>query len=388
MNTHPAPATDAVVRRLPLFGVSLFPYILVLALLAGVAFAMGWFPRARRARQVVASTAELARPSVLLVSPAPARPGAGLLLPGEIRPFTDAALMARATGYVKRWHAELGATVVVGQLLAELETPELNEEAATARAQLKQAQAAAALADTTAGRWQEMRRAALVSQQETDEKLAEARLKAAVVESAEANVHRLEELLKFARITAPFAGVVTARRLDVGQLVSPGSAVELYRIAQVDTLRVFVRVPQSAAAAMVAGVTADVFLDGKASQAVPAKVTRTSGAMDIASRTLLVELELANADHRILPGSFAQVRFTGAPQQLAMAIPANTLLFRTDGPTVARVNAGHRVELRRVQLGRDLGATVEILGGVETSDRLILNPSDSITEGTEVRVKE
>jgi len=296
--------------------------------------------------------------------------------------------MARATGYVKRWHAELGATVVAGELMAELETPELNEEAANARAQLKQAQAAAALADTTAGRWQELRRATLVSQQEADEKIAEARLKAAVVESAEANVHRLEELLKFARITAPFAGVVTARRLDVGQLVSPGSAMELYRIAQVDVLRVFVRVPQSAAAAMVAGVTADVFLDGKASQAVPAKVTRTSGAMDTASRTLLVELELANADHRILPGSFAQVRFTGAPQQLAMAIPANTLLFRTDGPTVARVNAGHRVELRRVQLGRDLGATVEVLGGVETTDRLILNPSDSITEGTEVRVKE
>jgi RND family efflux transporter MFP subunit len=281
---------------------------------------------------------------------------------------------------------ELGATVEAGALLAELETPELNEELATQRAQLRQTEAAAALADSTAARWREMRREALVSQQETDEKLAEARLKAAMVESAQAGVHRLEELLKFARITAPFAGVVTARRLDVGQLVTAGSSVELYRLAQVDVLRVFVRVPQAASAAMVPGLEAEVLLDGKGTQALPAKVVRTAGAMDVASRTLLTELELPNPEHRVLPGGFAQVRFTGFARDVPLAVPANTLLFRTEGSMVARLTTDNRIELRKVTLGRDLGAVVEITAGVEVSDRLVLNPPDSITAGTEVRV--
>jgi membrane fusion protein, multidrug efflux system len=360
--------------------------VVVSAGLLAVAFAMGWFPRARKDREVRAATRELSLPTVTVVSPAPAKTGAAMLLPAEIRPWTDASIVARASGYVKRWHVELGATVEAGALLAELETPELNEELATQRAQLRQAEAAAALADSTAARWREMRREALVSQQETDEKLADARLKAAMVESAQAGVHRLEELLKFARITAPFAGVVTARRLDVGQLVTAGSSVELYRLAQVDVLRVFVRVPQAAASAMVPGLEAEVLLDGKGTQALPAKVVRTAGAMDVASRTLLTELELPNPEHRVLPGGFAQVRFTGFARDVPLAVPANTLLFRTEGPTVARLTTDNRVELRKVSLGRDLGAFVEITAGVETTDRLVLNPPDSITAGVEVRV--
>ena len=367
-------------------GASVLVYIVLLALVLGVAFAMGWLPRARQARAVVAETRELALATVSVVSPAPSKAGGLLLLPAEVRPFTDASILARASGYVKRWHAELGSTVEAGALLAELETPELNEELSTARAQLKQMQAAAALAETTAARWREMRREALVSQQETDEKLADARLKAAQVESAEANVHRLEELQRFARITAPFAGVVTARRVDVGQLVAAGSNVELYRIAQVDTLRVFVRVPQATAGAMVPGLAAEVLLDGKGSRALAAKVIRTSGAMDSASRTLLTELELPNPGHQVLPGGFAQVRFTGISRDVPLAIPANTLLFRTDGATVATVKPDNRVELRKVTLGRDLGMTVEVSGGVTATDRLVLNPPDSITDGVEVRV--
>jgi RND family efflux transporter MFP subunit len=360
--------------------------VVVSAGLLGVAFAMGWFPRARKDREVRAATRELSLPTVTVVSPAPAKTGAAMLLPAEIRPWTDASIVARASGYVKRWHPELGATVEAGALLAELETPELNEELATQRAQLRQAEAAAALAESTAARWREMRREALVSQQETDEKLADARLKAAMVESAQAGVHRLEELLKFARITAPFAGVVTARRLDVGQLVTAGSSVELYRLVQVDVLRVFVRVPQAAASAMVPGLAAEVLLDGKGTQALPAKVVRTAGAMDVASRTLLTELELPNPGHRVLPGGFAQVRFTGFARDVPLAVPANTLLFRTEGPMVARLTADNRIELRKVTLGRDLGTVVEITAGVETTDRLVLNPPDSITAGVEVRV--
>lgn len=360
--------------------------VVMAVLLFALAFAAGWFPRLRKDRAVRAATRGLAVPTVTVVSPAPALTGAAMLLPAEIRPWTDASIVARASGYVKRWHAELGATVEAGALLAELETPELNEELATQRAQLRQAEAAAALADSTGARWREMRREALVSQQETDEKLADARLKAAMVESAQAGVHRLEELLKFARITAPFAGVVTARRLDVGQLVTAGSSVELYRLAQVDVLRVFVRVPQAASAAMVPGLAAEVLLDGKGTQPLPARVVRTAGALDVASRTLLTELELPNPEHRVLPGGFAQVRFTGFAREVPLAVPANTLLFRTEGPTVARLTREDRVELRKVTLGRDLGATVEITSGVESSDRLVLNPPDSISAGVEVRV--
>lgn len=367
-------------------GASVLIYVVLLALVLGVAFAMGWLPRARQARAVVAETRELAVSTVSVVSPAPSKAGGMLLLPAEIRPFTDASILARASGYVKRWHAELGSTVEAGALLAELETPELNEELSTARAQLKQMQAAAALSETTAARWREMRREALVSQQETDEKLADARLKAAQVESAEANVHRLEELQKFARITSPFAGVVTARRVDVGQLVAAGSNVELYRIAQVDRLRVFVRVPQATASAMVSGLAAEVLLDGKGSRPLAAKVVRTSGSMDSTSRTLLTELELPNPGHEVLPGGFAQVRFTGVSRDVPLAIPANTLLFRTDGAMVALVKQDNRVELRKITLGRDLGMTVEVTGGVTVADRLVLNPADSITDGVEVRI--
>ena len=367
-------------------GASVLIYVVLLALVLGVAFAMGWLPRARQARAVVAETRELAVSTVSVVSPAPSKAGGMLLLPAEIRPFTDASILARASGYVKRWHAELGSTVEAGALLAEWETPELNEELSTARAQLKQMQAAAALSETTAARWREMRREALVSQQETDEKLADARLKAAQVESAEANVHRLEELQKFARITSPFAGVVTARRVDVGQLVAAGSNVELYRIAQVDRLRVFVRVPQATASAMVSGLAAEVLLDGKGSRPLAAKVVRTSGSMDSTSRTLLTELEVPNPGHEVLPGGFAQVRFTGVSRDVPLAIPANTLLFRTDGAMVALVKQDNRVELRKITLGRDLGMTVEVTGGVTVADRLVLNPADSITDGVEVRV--
>lgn len=362
----------------------------VLGIITGMAFAgafvFGLLPRLQKAHAVEVRTAEIAVPVVRVVHPAPAKAGPPSLLPAEIRAWTEASIVARATGYVKRWHAELGTSVKTGELLAELETPELDQELAVARAQAAQASAAAALADTTAGRWAALRREALVSQQEADEKLADARLKSAAVDSAKANVQRLEELVRFARVTAPFDGVVTARRLDIGQLVGPSAATELYRMAQVDTLRVFVRVPQSMAGMMEPGLAAEILPDGRTLQPLTAKVVRTSGAIDTASRTLLVELELPNPGRRLLPGSFAQARFADSNHNAPLTVPSNALMFRTDGATVAKVDGSNHVKLTRVVQGRDFGPVVEILSGVSASDRLVINPPDSIVDDLEVRI--
>jgi len=361
-------------------------YVVVTALLLGVAFIAGLLPRRRQHQAVIAATQTLAVPTVTVVSPRPGRVGAPLSLPAEIRPFAEAPIYARASGYVKSWSVELGASVTQGQVMAELDTPELVQDLASGRAQLRQTEAAAALAKSTAARWTEMLQAKLISQQEAEEKFADARLKVAMVDSAQANVHRLEEMIGFARITAPFDGTVTARRLDVGQLVAAGNGTELYRLAQTRKLRVFVRVPQTFAGAITVGQKAEVALNGQSGRKVTATVVRTAGALDAASRTLLTELELPNADNALLPGGYVQVRFTEAQADVARTVPANTLLFRPEGVSVGVVLASGEVELRVVELGRDLGASVEILSGVQPEDRLVLNPPDSLASGMRVRV--
>jgi RND family efflux transporter MFP subunit len=233
-----------------------------------------------------------------------------------------------------------------------------------------------------------MRQAKVVSAQEADEKAADAEFKLAALHSAEAEVSRLEDLVGFARITAPFDGVVTSRRTDIGQLVVAGSGIELFRVAQTRTLRVFVRLPQSLSSSARPGVVAHVLLsdDGGSPRRVEARLVRTSGAVDPASRTLLTELELPNADGAMLPGGFAQVEFPDASTNQALAIPANTLLFRPEGLTVAVVDAANTVEMRRIVPGRDLGALVEVLSGIAPDSRLVLNPPDSLATGMQVRL--
>ena len=379
---HPSPHAAAGATPAPRLG----RYALFAVAIIAVAFVAGLVPRLRGREAVLAMTRELSVATVTVVSPAPAPPAAPLALPAEIRAAVEASINARATGYVKHWYADLGTHVTNGQVLAVLETPEVDQDLATSRAQLRQSEAAAALAASTARRWTELSKAALVSPQETDEKLADARLKAAVVESAQANVHRLEELSGFGKITAPFDGTITARRIDVGQLVVAGTGTELFHLAQTRTLRVFVRVPQTVAQGIAAGQEAEVVTDTRAGRRTMAKVVRTAGALDTASRTLLTELELPNADGALLHGGYAQVLFTGSTAEVPLTVMANTLLFRPEGPRVAVVGPSDVIELRAVVLGRDLGARVEILGGVTPADRLVLNPSDSITAGSQVRV--
>ena len=352
-----------------------------------VAFAVGLIPRLHSRSAVLEASRELAVPTVTLVAPTPSHGGKSILLQAELRPLMESPIYARATGYVRRWTVDLGSRVTNGQVLVELDTPEVRQELATARAQLRQAEASAGLAKSTSARWKEMRSAALVSQQELEEKQAESDLKTAAVESARANVHRLEEMAGFAILTAPFDGIITARRLDVGQLISAGSGQELYRLAQTHQLRVYVRIPESLTRRVVVGQPGEVLIPSAPGRTFAARVVRTSGAMDSASRTLLTELELPNPEGLLFPGGFAQVRFPESHVEIPITIPANTLLFRSEGPVVGIVGSNNIVQLRPVVLGRDLGATVEVLGGVDSSDRLVLNPLDSLTEGTLVRVR-
>lgn len=357
-----------------------------LLVVIGVLF--GLLPRLHHRAALRAETLELATPTVMVVSPVAAKSGTSLVLPAEVRPFLEAPIYARANGYLKRWLVDIGAQVKEGDLLAEIDTPELNQELAQSRAQLGQADAALALAKTTAARWAELVKSSSVSEQEAAEKQADLELKTANVDAARANVRRLEELQSFESVRAPFAGIITARNTDVGQLISAASGRELFRLAQTGTLRVYVRVPQASAHSIVPGQIAELSVREIPGHTFPAKVVRTSGAMSADSRTLLTELEVDNSRGELLAGTFAEVRFDEAVNDSSLTLSANTLLFRAEGPQVGVVTSGGKVELRKVALGRDFGPTVEILSGVSSNDQVILNPADSLVSGVTVKVAE
>jgi RND family efflux transporter MFP subunit len=361
---------------------------IVAAVVIVVGAVAGLVPRYLHRTALRIQTRELAVPTVQVVSPVFGTGTTGLTLPAEAKALVEAPIYARTSGYLKRYLVDIGSQVKEGDLLAEIDTPELNQELAQARAQLNQAQAALALARTTAARWAELLKSASVSEQEATEKQADLDLKSATVEAARANVRRLEELQSFERVTAPFAGTITARDTDVGQLVSSTNSKELFRLAQTSTLRVFVRVPQAAAQGVAPGQMAELTIPEMPGRVFPAKVVRTSGAMSADSRTLLTELEVDNARGEILAGTYVQVRLTEVRQLPSLTLPANTLLFRAEGPQVGVVGAEGKVELRPVTLGRDFGPTVEIVGGIKPEDRVILNPSDSLVTGMTVRLSE
>lgn len=377
----PSPVSAELSRPLPLGRITVVAVVLV-----ALAAAAGILPRWRTRAALVNETRELAIPTVIVTSPTPAKAGAPLPLSAEVRPLLEAPIYARASGYLKRWHVDIGGTVKSGQLLAEIDAPELLQELTRARAELAQADAALTLARATATRWAELLRESSISAQEAAEKQSDLALKTANVDAVRANVHRLEELHSFLRVTAPFAGVITARRTDVGELVSASGGRELFRVAQSRTLRVFVRVPQTTARAITVGQAAELTLPDFPGRTFPLKVVRTAGTLDPATRTLLTELEADNAKGEILAGSYAQVRFTAAKSDAVLSLPSTTLLFRAEGPQVGIVGADGKANLRTVSLGRDFGPTMEILSGVSPSDRVIINPSDSLVSGTLVRV--
>ncbi len=378
------PPKDLAAGKPPRFRV----WIIVVLVLIVVGLVAGYLPRWKQRGILVADTRELSIPTVTVVSPMAGKASDGLTLPAEVKPFVESPIYARASGYLKRWLVDIGSKVEAGQLLAEIDTPEITQELAQGRAQLAQAEAALDLAKITASRWAELLKTASVSEQEAAEKKSDLALKAATVEAARANVRRLEEMQSFARVTAPFAGTITMRRMDVGELITAGSAREIFHLAQTDTLRVFVRVPQTSARGVSAGQTAELTFPEIPGRVFTAKVVRNSGVVSTDSRTLLVELALDNSKGEILAGGYAQVRMKDEHPDAALVLPSNTLLFHAEGPQVGVVRADGTVELRIVKLGRDFGPTIEIHSGISLGERVILNPADSLVNGATVRVAE
>ncbi len=365
-------------------GRSLGVLFFVTLLILGGGFVFGLMPRVKERKQVEADTKELSQPNVAVVSPAPAKAGPPLVLSGELRPASEASINARVNGYVRKWLVDLGAKVEAGQLLAELDTPDTDRELSQAKAQLVQAEAARDLAAATAKRWKEMLGAKTVSAQEADEKTSDLELKKAAVEAARANVQRIEQVAGFGRITAPFAGTITRRGVDVGELINAGTGQELFHLAHTDHLRVFVRVPQNYARSVEVGQIGELTIPEMPGRKFDAKVVRTAGALDPATRTLLTEMEVDNSKGEILTGSYAQVRLPEAKMQPQLTLPANTLMFRNEGPQVAVV-ANDRVTFKTVSLGRDYGSSVEVKSGVEAGDQVVVNPNDALSEGAMVR---
>ena len=283
---------------------------------------------------------------------------------------------------------DIGQHVDAGQLLAEIDTPEVDQQLEQAKAEVAQADANLALAKSTSERWVDLLKTSSVSEQETAEKQADFALKKANLEAARANLHRLEDLKSFARVTAPFAGTITTRDTDVGQLISAAGGRPLFRLAQTNPLRVYVHVPQTLSRAVQPGQEAELSISEIPGRKFEAKIVRTAGAMDPVSRTLLAELQVNNPQDEILAGSYAQVRFHDTQGDPTLTLPANTLLFRSEGMQVGVVGTGGKVEMRTVRLGRDFGQTVEIVDGVKAGDRVIMNPSDSLASGTIVHVAE
>jgi RND family efflux transporter MFP subunit len=349
---------------------------------------VGLLPRWRQRAELRAETRKLALQTVAVISPEPGKPTSGITLPAEVKPLLDAPIYARSSGYLTNWFVDIGGQVKEGDLLAEIDAPELRQELARAKAELAQAEAALALAKITAERWTELLKTSSVSEQEAAEKKADFELKSANVTAARATVKRLEELQSFSRVKAPFSGTITARGTDIGQLIVAGNGKELFHLTQTSKLRVYVHVPQMAARSIVAGQIAELTVPELPDRVFEAKVVRTSGAMSADSRTLLTELEVDNSKNEILAGTFAQVQFPELNVSAALTLPSNTLLFRSEGPQVGVVNRDGKVLLRNVALGRDFGSRVEILSGIEPSDKVILNPADSLVSGTKVRIAE
>ena len=335
------------------------------------------------------TTADASVSVVNVISPTSTASTQEIRLPGTTQAFTDAPIFARTNGYVKRWYFDIGAHVKEGQLLAEIETPEVDQQLEQARADLETARANLRQAQITADRWRALLETDSVSKQETDVAVSALSATKATVDSNLANVRRLEQLQAFEKIYAPFDGVITARNVDIGVLVNAGSTTtsgrELFHMAAIQTLRVFVAVPEVYSRAARPGGSATLTLDEFPGRSFEGKLVRTANAIDLTSRTLNVEVDVDNPRGELLPGAYVFVHLK-LPRQIAtVTVPVNTLLFRAEGLQVAVVRDG-KAQLVPITIGRDYGTSVEITAGIQPTDQVIVGPSDSLTSGTRVRL--
>jgi RND family efflux transporter MFP subunit len=360
-----------------------------LALIVAIALGVwGEVSRVLARSELVKQNTDAAIPTVTTTTAEPSGAGEELVLPGAVQAFMEAPIYARTSGYLKSWNTDIGTQVTKGQLLAQIETPEVDQQLTQAQADLATARANENLSKSTNVRWQGLLATQSVSKQDADEKAGDAAAKTAAADSAAANVARLHDLESFKRVVAPFTGVITARNTDVGALINAGqsSGTELFRIADTHKLRIFVRVPEPFAAATQPGLEAALHFAEHPNGTFPATVVRTSNSLDATLRTLQVELELDNAKGEIFPGAYAEVHFKLPPSAETMRLPANTVLFRAAGLQVATLDGQQRIKLKSIVQGRDFGNSIEVLSGLEPHETVVLNPPDSITDGVQVRI--
>ena len=369
-----------------------FRLVIGLALL-GVAGAVAYVvttgiaSRVKAADTLKQQTLDMAVPTVTVIHPKRGAAAEEVVLPGNAQAYIATPIYARTSGYLKAWSFDIGARVKAGQLLAEIETPEVDRQLDQARADLATARANLDLSQTTAARYEALFKSDSVAKQDVDDKVGDLQAKKAMVDSAAFNVRRLEETKKFQKVYAPFDGVITARNVDIGALINTGTnspGKEMFDIAATGQLRVYVNVPQAYSRDVKPGGTAELTLAEFAGRRFPGKIMRTADSIDPVSRTLLTEVDVENPKGELLPGAFLSVHFKLSSRVAAVIIPVSALIFRSEGMRVAVVR-GHAAELAPITIGRDYGTEVEVLSGITAQDEVIENPSDSLTSGTEVR---
>jgi RND family efflux transporter MFP subunit len=365
--------------------------VIVVSLAVAGALTSGILPRVTARTTLRKETAQMAVPTVAVIRPERTAEAEEIVLPANVQAFISAPIYARTNGYLKKWYADIGAHVNQGQLLAEIETPEVDQQLQQARADLGTAQANLHLAEITANRYQDLLKSNSVSQQETDNATGALAANQATVQANQANVSRLQQLQSFEKIYAPFTGVITARKTDIGDLIdagaSGGSKTDLFDIAQPDKLRVYVNVPEAYSQAAKPGLIADLALSEFPGRRFQGHLVRTAQAIDPASRTLLVEIDVVNPTGVLLTGSYAEVHLKMPAGVSSYVVPVNTLLFRKEGLRIAAVRDGKAV-LVPVTPGHDFGDRMEIVGGLQGNESIIVNPPDSILSGEAVRLSQ
>jgi RND family efflux transporter MFP subunit len=365
----------------------LFVIVIVLVVLGAVTL----FQRRSQYQALAKETETLAIPTVAVIHASVESAQEDLVLPGAMQAYVESPIYARTNGYLKKWYHDIGSRVRQGELLADIDTPEVDQQLSQARAELNTAQANANLSKITAARYQELIKTDGVSKQEVDNAVGDLEAKIANVRSSEANVRRLEEMESFKHIFAPFSGVITKRSVDTGTLINAGNggaSQQLFSLAQTDPIRAYVSVPEAYAPSIRAGLGAFLELTQYPGQNFQGKVVRTAESIDPGTRTLLTEVDVPNHTGALLPGGYAQahlqVKVTGA----RLAVPVNALLFRSEGLRAVVVDANHKTHLKALTIGRDYGTTLEVLQGLDVNDWIVLNPADSLEDGQEVHVKE
>jgi RND family efflux transporter MFP subunit len=369
-----------------LFGTLVF--VVIVLVIVG-AFTL--FQRRNQYKALANETEARAVPTVAVIHPVTEPTEEGLVLPGSMQAYVESPIYARTNGYLKKWYRDIGSRVQKGELLADIDTPEVDQQLIQAKADLETSQANANLSHITATRFEDLIKTDSVSKQEVDNAAGDLAAKQATVASAQANVHRLSELESFKHIYAPFSGVITRRNVDIGTLINAGnggSTQLLFTLAQTDPIRVYVSVPESAAPSIQPGLPAHLELTQFPGRKFQGKVVRTAEAIDPTSRTLLTEVDVPNKTGELLPGGYAQVHLDVKVTGARLQVPVNALLFRSEGLRAVVVGADHKLHLQPLTIGRDYGVALEVLQGLQPSDWIVVNPADSLEEGQQVNVKE